>query len=222
MPKKKQVSLGVDEIWQFLDATTDRVHRSWWTYSLHTSNPFYSPSYLTSIMMQCWSGHILLQRMFWAHMLCHSCIVSTNAWTPFHHISEWQGTHFECTSLSELGVSLCLGHRGNKCRHCLPVLGHSMVVVHTNSIHHVHVEFCPCELISQGSDAIQLIQAQLFPASMEWPETAFTFAVQQFSSPQSDLKKSVQDYVNALWKHTNPAFPQNVPVCIYVLLKLRF
>jgi hypothetical protein len=35
-PKRKQVFLAHHHPWHFLDATTNRVHRLWWTSSLHT------------------------------------------------------------------------------------------------------------------------------------------------------------------------------------------
>jgi hypothetical protein len=158
------------------------------------------------------------EECFNPQMLCCSCIVSAHAQSPFHHISEWQDTHFNRTSLFKLGASICLGHLGDDCRHRLPGLGRTMVIVHTNGIHRVRVQYCRCELVSEASDAMQLVQAKLFPATMERPETAFTFAVlDDFHLQSLTSKKPVQDYVDALRKHTEPAFPQAVPVRVYSL-----
>jgi hypothetical protein len=153
-------------------------------------------------------------------MLCKSCIISAHIKTPLHHIGEWSGTHFNRTSLFALGASLCLGHSGDKCRHRLPGPGRSTVVVHTNGIHQVRIEYCRCELPSEYSDALQLAQSRLFPATMERPETAFTFDVlNDFHLHSLTSKKAVMDYVDALRKHTNSAFPHNVPVRMLVALK---
>ena len=150
-------------------------------------------------------------------MLCQTCIVSAHVHAPFHHIGEWAGTHFNRTSLFALGATLCLGHHGNQCRHRTPEPGRTTVIVHTNGIHQVRIEYCRCELVSEASDALQLAEAQLFPATMQRPETAFTFAVlDDFHLHSLTSKKPAMDYVNALRKHTNPVFPQKVPVCMHL------
>jgi CxC2 like cysteine cluster associated with KDZ transposases len=92
--------------------------------------------------------------------------------------------------------------------------------VHTNGIHQVHIKYCCCELPSKYSNTLQLAQSRLFPATMECPETAFTFDVlNDFHLHSLTSKKAVMDYTDALWKHTNSAFPHNVPVCMLVALK---
>ena len=153
-------------------------------------------------------------------MLRKSCIISAHVKAPLHHIGKWSGTHFNCTSLFALGASLCLGHSGDKCRHRLPGPGRGTVVVHTNGIHQVCIEYCRCELPSKYSDTLQLAQSRLFPATMERPETAFTFDIlNDFHLHSLTSKKAVMDYVDALWKHTNSAFPHKVPVRMLVTLK---
>lgn len=160
------------------------------------------------------------EECFDAPMLCKSCIISAHIKTPLHHIGEWSGTHFNHISLFTLSALLCLGHSGDKCRHYLPGPGCSTIVVHTNGIHQVHIKYCCCELPFKYSDALQLAQSWLFPATMECPETAFTFDVlNDFYLHSLTSKKAVMDYVDALWKHTNSAFPHNVPMHMLVALK---
>jgi hypothetical protein len=150
------------------------------------------------------------EECFLPRMLCYTCIVSTHVQHPFHHIGEWSGTHFKRTSLHTLGAAIYLGHCGEKCKNRLPGPGRNTVIVHTNGIHHVCIEYCRCDDVPE---AIQLAQSQLFPATMERPETAFTFAVlNDFHMHSLTSKKSAMDYIDALRKHTNAAFPQHTPV----------
>jgi CxC2 like cysteine cluster associated with KDZ transposases len=161
------------------------------------------------------------EECFQPQMFCRSCIISTHIQHPFHHIGEWCGMYFKRTSLFALGAVLCLGHRGKKCRNRLPGPGRNSVIVHTNGIHHVSIEYCRCEDVP---DAIQLARSRLFPATMDRPETAFTFAVlNDFHMHSLTSKKSAMDYVDALQKHTNAAFPQKVPVSmVYSLWGSRY
>lgn len=150
------------------------------------------------------------EECFHSRMLCKACILSTHIQHPFHHIGEWSGTHFKRTSLSSIGAVICVGHRGEKCRNRLPGPGRKTVIVHTNGIHHVCIEYCRCDDVPE---AIQLARSQLFPATMERPETAFTFAVlNDFHMHSLTSKKSALDYVDALQKHTSAAFPQQTAV----------
>ncbi|KAF8219327.1 hypothetical protein L208DRAFT_1341368, partial [Tricholoma matsutake] len=146
---------------------------------------------------------------FQPRMLCQSCITSTHTQLLFHHIGEWSGMLFWCTSLFSLGATLCLGHNSEKCWNHVPGPGHNSVVIHTNGVHHVHIEYCQCNPVS---DTVQLTWCQLFPATMERPETVFTFAVlNDFHVHSLSSKKSAMDYIDALWEQTNPAFPQKTP-----------
>lgn len=152
------------------------------------------------------------EECFQPRMLCKACIISTHVQQPFHHIGEWSGTHFKRISLSSIGAVIRLGHHGEKCRNRLPGSGRDTVIVHTNGIHRVCIEYCRCEDVPE---AIQLPRSQLFPATMERPETAFTFAVlNDFHIHSLTSKKLALDYVDALQKHTSAAFPQQTPVSI--------
>src|SRR5712672_411820 len=57
---------------------------------------------------------------------------------------------YKCTSLSSIGAVLHLGHRGEKCRNRLPGPGHNTVIVHTNGIHHLCIEYCRCNDVSEA------------------------------------------------------------------------
>ena len=157
-----------------------------------------------------------LEYCFQGHLYCQSCIVKAHAALPFHRIEQWNGTHFQGTSLNSLGYVLHLGHAGELCpnvdhRKTLP---RRMVVVHTNGYHDFSVQFCAC--YSAPREAIQLSNAQLFPATIQRPQTAFSFALlDHFHQSTLSSKKALQDYHDGLVKLTEPVFPQRVPVRRY-------
>jgi hypothetical protein len=65
---------------------------------------------------------------------------------------------------------------------------------------------------------MQLIGARLFPSTLDSPATVFTFRVlKEFHSLSLSSKASAYDYYDVLKKHTNAAFPQDVPVSYYTL-----
>jgi hypothetical protein len=147
---------------------------------------------------------------FHPQVLCRTCIISTHVRHPYHHICEWSGSYFKRISLSSVGAALRLGHDGEKCPNRLPRPGRNTVVVHTNGVHHIRIEYCQCEEIPE---AVQLTRSRLFPATIKRTETAFTFAVlDDFHMHSLTSKKSAMDYVDALRKHTSAAFPQQTPV----------
>jgi len=157
-----------------------------------------------------------LEYCFQGHLCCQSCIVKAHTALLFHCIEQWDGSHFQGTSLNSFGYILHLGHAGELC----PNINHrktppqKMVVVHTNGLHKFSVQFCACYCAPR--DAIQLSNAQLFPATIEHPQTAFLFAVlDHFHQLTLSSKKSLHDYYNGLVKLTEPVFPQDVPVWCY-------
>ena len=146
---------------------------------------------------------------------CQSCTVRDHRHLPFHQIEKWTGAYFMKTSLKLLGYILHLGHRGAPCPNATHNKAHSrvrpMVIIHPNGLHNIAVQFCYC--YGAPPDAIQLLNAQLFPATMEHPETAFSFgALDHFHQLTLSSKKPLYDYDDCLVKLTDPAFPQDVPV----------
>lgn len=145
-------------------------------------------------------------------VLCRTCINTTHSSNPFHHAQKWTGFFFERVPLSELGRSIKLGHRGKLCSNrLLGSEGRATKVVHSNGIHEVRIECCHCILALPEPD--QLMQSSLFPATLERPKTAFTFAVlKQFHVLGLAAKISAYDFFNTLVNMTDNAFPNKVPV----------
>jgi CxC2 like cysteine cluster associated with KDZ transposases len=84
-----------------------------------------------------------------------------------------------------------------------------MTIIHTNGSHKMSIQFCHC--FQAPSNAIQLSNAQLFPSTMDHPQTAFSFAVlNHFHQSTLSLKISLFDYYDSLTKLTEPAFPQDI------------
>jgi hypothetical protein len=145
-------------------------------------------------------------------MFCKLCIISAHVHGAFHHIQKWIGTHFVRTSLKELGFSIILGHFGDQCPNLSSsTRGRPTTIVHINGMHECIIKYCHC--LDAPSEPFQLIEAGLFPSTLELPSTAFTFAVlQNFERHALASKKSAYDYCDALRKLTNSVFPQNISV----------
>ena len=158
------------------------------------------------------AGH---EYCFQGDLCCQSCTIQvhTKPSLPFHRIEKWTGTHFTSTSLQAIGYILHLGHSG---KHCPNVNHHKahprpMTIMHTNGSHKMLIQFCHC--FQAPSDAIQLSNAQLFPATIVRPQTAFSFAVlDHFHQLTLSSKISLFDYYDSLTKLTEPTFPQDVSV----------
>lgn len=168
----------------------------------------------TTGMECCGEGRAKIYRCedcFQPQVLCGLCVANAHSHLPFHHIQVWNGTFFSRTSLAAAGMSLSLGHEGNPCPNRLLTPGRMTTVVHTNGVHRISVKYCHCT--PAKTDALQLMAAQLFPATIEQPETALTFTLlKDLHIHGLTSKKSVYDHFDALRKRSNAAFPQKVPV----------
>ena len=52
---------------------------------------------------------------FGDRLLCTKCCKEEHAFSPFHRIQRWQGSHFVPAALWQVGIKLYLGHQGNQC-----------------------------------------------------------------------------------------------------------
>lgn len=127
-------------------------------------------------------------------ILCKSCCLLKHARHPLHIIyvsvskfwlhyqffddaQKWNGTYFEHSSLADMGLRVQLGHEGMPCLH--PQRGHiSFVVIHTNAIHRVNVDFCGCH--QRVSHCQQLLRCKWYPATPHFPQSACTRRVLEF------------------------------------------
>ena len=145
------------------------------------------------------------------HLRCQTCIVEDHQLSAWHHLEEWVGTHFSRTSLYYVGYHHRLGHGGNHCpNRDKSTLVKNMVIVHTNGFHKIMVEFCACD--GRVTPAYQLVDAQLFPTTLEDPETAFTFELlKTFQKLSLHSKINAYVYHCSLQEMTDGAFVHDVP-----------
>ena len=131
---------------------------------------------------------------------------------PFHWAQEWTGQFFARKDLCKLGLVYTLGHAGDICPSTLGDDGGiRFIVVDVNGIHTTRLRFCSCP--GSGTHARQLTKARLFPATIERPETAFTFDVlKQFHIHCFESKRSAFDYIGALRRMTDNTGTEVVPV----------
>lgn len=136
----------------------------------------------------------------------------------------WTGTYFDAHTLHNLDFVMYLGHDGAPCPASVRLL--EMVIIHTNGIHRRSVQFCDCNSLTENFQ--QLLILRLFPATLKFPATAFTFdLLDVFHQLTLCSKITPYDYFDTLKKLTNLAFPQDVEVIhsnhglssVYLLIK---
>ncbi|KAH9928327.1 uncharacterized protein B0H18DRAFT_874930, partial [Fomitopsis serialis] len=134
---------------------------------------------------------------------CRQCLVDSHRLSPLHWIDVWNGRCLERQDMSEAGLVLYLGHNGHRCP-SLRGTKHPIVytVTHSNGIHRVPVHECCCP--DARGTVSQLLRAGLFPATLERPESAFTFDVlRQWDMHFLTSKKGTYDYYDALRRLTD-------------------
>ena len=104
-----------------------------------------------------------------------------------------------------MGLVLQLGHMsGSRCQ--APVAAPStFVVIHTNGLHPVNMQYCQCSQIHLSGFRIeQLLRCKLFPATMAEPSTAATFEVlETFHTTTLQSKIAAYDFFRTLEKLTD-------------------
>ncbi|KAJ7754133.1 hypothetical protein B0H14DRAFT_2405084 [Mycena olivaceomarginata] len=138
-------------------------------------------------------------------LFCKSCIVRAHASHPLDRIELWDGTRFRRVSLKTLGLHVQLGHSyGQTCK--TPIPAHkNFMVIHTNGMHKVGVDFCGCvdeEIV--GSRRQQLLRRSWFPATAKEPKTCSTFRVlDMFHTMTLQGKVTTYDFYSGLEKLTD-------------------
>jgi hypothetical protein len=147
---------------------------------------------------------------------CKECFAEAHMLGPLHWADVWDPEEciFKQCEVSSLlpGGALHLGHMGKPCpsneASDFPIL---MILVDTNGIHNVKVQFCWCS--GYVDHVQQLFQACLFPSTLRQPRMAFTFNVlNQFSVHHLESKSAAQDYVKSLIRLTDNEFSSTISV----------
>jgi CxC2 like cysteine cluster associated with KDZ transposases len=124
----------------------------------------------------------------------------------------WNGKYFKRVSLKLLGCRIQLGHPTHeRCPIPTPASGDSFVIIDTNGIHDVGLDFCGCG--TGGNPVQQLLRYRLFPATVQQPNTAATFrALHHFQLLSFETKCSVQEYHQTLMRESDNTGLANVKV----------
>ena len=109
-----------------------------------------------------------------------------------------------------------LGHfNGEMCSH--PSSAHNeFIVIHTNGLHRVNVDFCQCEAFASGCSGElrqQLLRMEWYPATIHEPQTVCTFCLlEHFHRMTLQGKVTIYDYYGGLEKLTDAAGIESVKV----------
>ena len=91
-------------------------------------------------------------------------------------LKQWVDMHFTQVTLKSLGLCLELGHAvGDHCCNPKCAFRDEFVVINTNGIHDIALDFCRCRMAQ--THVKQLLHTHLFPATIFDPKTAATFKV---------------------------------------------
>ncbi|KAF7975232.1 hypothetical protein HWV62_10194 [Athelia sp. TMB] len=142
---------------------------------------------------------------------CSNCFIASHALSPLHWAEKWNGTFFERVDISELGHVISLGHSGERCPHRLDNnKAINFILTDRNGIHKTKILLCDC--IGAGDRFDQLMRADIFPGSVAQPTSGFTLnLLKDYHLQTVESKKSAYDFISALRRRTNNAFPADVP-----------
>lgn len=126
---------------------------------------------------------------------------------------EWNGDYFQRMTLKSLGLRVQLGHPpGSTCYNGKMAPGDDFVVIDTNGIHQIGLDFCGCE--QAQTHYKQLLRSRWFPATTSEPRTAATFGVlKAFHLLSLESKASAYEYYNSLTRLTDNTGLMESRVC---------
>lgn len=111
-----------------------------------------------------------------------------------------------------LGLRVQVGHpAGEACVNPTPVAKDGFVVIDTDRIHTIALQFCDCD---QAVDRhIQLLRARFYPSTTIYPQTAATFRVLEYFQLLSFMTKvSAFEFYYAIARRTNNTGTETLPV----------
>lgn len=122
-----------------------------------------------------------------------------------NHNQLWNGLFFDKTNLQKLGLRVQLGHGGAPCP--LPQAGPpNFLVIDTSGVHHVSVDFCDCRSNGFIHKRTQILRAGWFPATVNRPQTAFTFDIlDTFHELTLQGKTTLYDFYHTILRKTDNA-----------------
>ncbi|KAF8122787.1 hypothetical protein EV363DRAFT_1404642 [Boletus edulis] len=175
-------------------------------------------------------------------LFCTLCTQNKHQMHPFHRISQWTGSFFEDSSLNLARFEVHLGHEGRSCPSQVPnkpdlnelpgsgpdewidtneeyipsnlqAPDHEdyLIIVDTTRIHYLTINYYQCP--DSPLAYMQLFCNKLFPATLDQPQTVFTFHVlDDFIHDNLEYRTSGSNYFSKLHCITSNIFPHLVPV----------
>ncbi|KAG2103746.1 uncharacterized protein F5147DRAFT_746673 [Suillus discolor] len=136
-------------------------------------------------------------------LYCGKCSLANHARSPTHRIQKWNSVFFEVSSLKTLGLQVQLGHSiGQPC--ILPqwAFNDNFVLIDTNRIHEIGLDFCGCETSERYIK--QLLRHGWFPSTSTDPRTASTFRLLHYYQILSfESKASAYEFYHSLVRLTD-------------------
>ncbi|KZP14615.1 hypothetical protein FIBSPDRAFT_979972 [Athelia psychrophila] len=174
---------------------------------------------LDPICRGCWltEGTVRCEDCFGGELWCRQCTVTRHALLPLHIVKEWNGHFFKPISLRDLGLRVQLGEDHEPGSTCMfgKEIYKEFVVLHTNGIHHVSVDYCGCTPtvdIPKVPIWTQLIRVGWYPATTIDPQTCATFdLMKSFHLLSLQGKISHYHYYKALHYRTENSGILHVP-----------
>jgi hypothetical protein len=157
---------------------------------------------------------------FGTTLYCKTCTVARHYENPCHRVQvglsctyspscadettqQWNGTFFECVALKKLGLRVQLGHRvGETCINPKPASGDDFVLLDTQGIHEIGLDYCDCE--TAESPQVQLLRNRWFGATVANPKTAATIRLlEHFHYQNLESKASAFEFYHAIMRETD-------------------
>lgn len=147
---------------------------------------------------------------------CHDCFIESHRYMPDHWAKVWnsEGGFFirhDMSALHEMSsYAFQLGHWDSN-QPCTACHAKDFIIVTETGVHGTRIRFCKCP----GAPAPyrQLLRAGFFPSTLKDPASAFSLSFLKalhFHTMQGKL--SSYDYMIAVRRLTDNAFPEDVPV----------
>ena len=161
---------------------------------------------------------------------CAAELLRRHASLPFHAVRRWSSCKgfWETSSLFDVGLVVSLGHGGVQCGFIRDgTKPRHMTAIHANGIGQLAVQFCACE---SKSEASQLIQAGLWPASWTQPRTVYDIRLMEHFRLLSVIAHTnAYDFFNLLAWKTDPLLPPSTKVrcsafiegCVFLTRRCR-
>lgn len=158
-----------------------------------------------------------------AEAMCEECFIANHTTNPFHWCRRWDedadhGVRVDISKLGTNGYAVPLGHQGRRCPTRVKKHGEhkydgiKFTVVASNGIHGTVLETCLCDG-NPSSRRTHLLRAGLFPATMTFPVTAFTFSfLRSYRIISYRTKCSAHDFLRSMQRLSDNLRPHSVSV----------